>query len=160
MDYHRQNGVDIRIGRIFNTYGPRMAVEDGRVISNFVVQALRGKPLTVYGDGSQTRSFCYASDMVRGLLALMDSGRLEGPMNLGNPDEFPILEVAETIIRITKSSSRIVHEPLPQDDPVRRCPDITRARTQLGWTPEVGLEEGLKRTVEYFRSKIAAGSNP
>jgi UDP-glucuronate decarboxylase len=151
MDYHRQNQVEIRIGRIFNTYGPRMAVEDGRVISNLVVQALRGESLTIYGDGSQTRSFCYVTDMIRGLTALMDAPDMTGPVNLGNDEEYPILQVAETILRLTGSGSRIVHKPLPEDDPTQRCPDISRAREALNWSPEVGLEEGLEKTIAYFR---------
>jgi UDP-glucuronate decarboxylase len=151
MDYHRQNKVEIRICRIFNTYGPRMAVEDGRVISNLIVQALRGEPLTIYGDGSQTRSFCYVTDMIRGLTALMETPELSGPVNLGNAEEYPILQVAETILRLTGSTSRIAHKPLPEDDPMQRCPDITKAREALNWTPQVGLEEGLEKTIAYFK---------
>jgi UDP-glucuronate decarboxylase len=154
MDYHRQNRVQIRIARIFNTYGPRMAVEDGRVISNFIVQALRGEPLTVYGDGTQTRSFCYVSDMIRGLMDMMEAPDLTGPINLGNPEEHPISEVAERIIRMTGSSSSIAHQPLPADDPVRRRPDISLAQTRLNWTPGVDLEEGLERTIAYFKAII------
>ncbi|MBM3296370.1 MAG: SDR family oxidoreductase [Candidatus Aminicenantes bacterium] len=156
MDYHRQNRVAVRIARIFNTYGPRMAVKDGRVVSNFIVQALRGEPLTVYGDGSQTRSFCYVSDLIEGLHGLMESGDLTGPVNLGNPSEFTILELAESILKQTKSRSPIVHKPLPQDDPVQRCPDITLAGSRLGWRPRVGLEEGLERTIAYFKEKLNA----
>lgn len=153
FDYHRQNGVDVRVVRIFNTYGPRMAFEDGRVVSNFVVQALRGEPLTLYGDGSQTRSFCYVSDLVRGLCALMD-GEHTGPVNMGNPHEVTIRELAETILRLTGSSSAIVHEPAPVDDPVRRKPDITKARELLDWEPRVSLEEGLRLTIEEFRQRL------
>lgn len=154
MDYHRQNEVQIRICRIFNTYGPRMAVDDGRVISNFIVQALRGEPLTVYGDGSQTRAFCYVSDMIKGLTAMMEQPEFTGPVNLGSPEEHPIREIAERIIRMTGSSSRIVHRPLPEDDPIQRCPDNTLAAQRLGWAPEVGLDEGLEKTVAYFRDKL------
>lgn len=154
FDYHRQNQVDARIVRIFNTYGPRMAIDDGRVVSNFIVQALRGEPLTIYGDGSQTRSFCYVSDLVRGLVAMMNAPDFTGPVNLGNPSEFTIGELAETVLRMTRSRSPIIHKPLPQDDPVRRCPDISLAKARLGWEPVVGLEEGLGRTVEYFERKL------
>ncbi len=154
FDYHRQNQVDARIVRIFNTYGPRMAVDDGRVVSNFIVQALRGEPLTIYGDGSQTRSFCYVSDLVRGLAAMMDHPDLTGPVNLGNPGEFTIGELAEAVLRLTRSGSKIIRKPLPQDDPVRRCPDITLAKSRLGWEPKVGLEEGLALTIEYFERKL------
>jgi len=154
MDYHRQNRVQIRIARIFNTYGPRMAVEDGRVISNFIVQALRGEPLTVYGDGTQTRSFCYVSDMIRGIMDMMEEPDLVGPVNLGNPEEHPIGEVADRIIRMTKSSSRIVHRPLPPDDPIRRRPDISLAQDRLKWTPTIDLQEGLERTIAYFKPLI------
>jgi len=154
MDYHRQNEVQSRICRIFNTYGPRMAVDDGRVISNFIVQALRGEPLTVYGDGSQTRAFCYVSDMIKGLTAMMEQPEFIGPVNLGSPEEHPIREIAERIIRMTGSSSRIVHRPLPEDDPIQRCPDNTLAAQRLGWAPEVGLDEGLEKTVAYFRDKL------
>jgi UDP-glucuronate decarboxylase len=154
MDYHRQNKVEIRIARIFNTYGPRMAADDGRVVSNFVVQALSGAPLTIYGDGSHTRSFCYVSDTIAGLVRLMETGDLAGPVNLGNPTESPVLELAEIVLRLTGSRSKIVHKPLPQDDPVRRCPDIGLARARLGWEPKVSLEEGLERTIAYFRGKL------
>ena len=155
MDYYRQNKVDIKIARIFNTYGPRMAQNDGRVVSNFIVQALKGEELTVYGDGSQTRSFCYVSDLVRALAAMMDSQDFRGPVNLGNPEEFTIMELAEKVIRLTGSSSRIIHKPLPSDDPVRRCPDITLAKSTLDWTPTVALEDGLKETIAYFRKLLA-----
>jgi UDP-glucuronate decarboxylase len=154
MDYHRQNNVDIKIVRIFNTYGPRMAIDDGRVVSNFIVQALKGKPLAVYGDGSQTRSFCYVSDLVEGLLAMMGLDDTIGPVNLGNPDEFTILALAEKIIELTSSSSLIVHEPMPADDPPRRCPDISYATDKLHWAPKVGLEEGLMKTISYFKEKL------
>ena len=153
FDYHRQNNVDIRVVRIFNTYGPRMAVNDGRVISNFIVQALKGEPLTVYGDGSQTRSFCYVDDMVEGIIRAMESDYI-GPINLGNPEEITILELAEKIISLTGSKSKIEFKPLPPDDPVRRRPDISLAKKVLNWEPKVPLEEGLKRTIEYFRKVI------
>jgi len=154
MDYHRQNKVESRIARIFNTYGPRMAVDDGRVVSNFIVQALRGEPLTVNGDGLQTRSFCYVSDMIDGLLRLMEAEDMSGPVNLGNPQEYPVLELAETVLRLTKSRSAVVHKPLPSDDPIRRRPDIGLARANLGWEPKVPLEEGLGLTIDYFREKL------
>ena len=154
MDYHRQNGVDVRIVRIFNTYGPRMAINDGRVVSNFIVQALRGEPLSVYGDGTQTRSFCYVDDLVEGVVRMMNTEGTTGPINLGNPEEFTILELAETIIRLTNSPSRIEFRPLPPDDPVRRQPDISLAREVLGWSPKVGLEEGLKRTIAWFKERL------
>lgn len=154
MDYHRQNKVDIKIARIFNTYGPRMAVNDGRAISNFVIQALRGEDLTVYGDGSQTRSFCYVSDLIQALLALIGTEDLTGPVNLGNPEEHSILEVAEKIIKLSKSASKIVHRPLPADDPLRRRPDISLAKKKLSWTPHVKLDEGLERTIAYFKDKL------
>jgi dTDP-glucose 4,6-dehydratase len=153
MAYHRAHGVDTRIVRIFNTHGPRMQVSDGRAVPNFMAQAIRGEPLTVYGDGSQTRSLCYVSDLVRGVLADLERGD-ELPVNLGNPHEVTMLELARTIIRLAGSKSTIVHRPLPIDDPMRRQPDITRARTMLEWQPEVGLEDGLRRTLEYFRSVL------
>ncbi|MBN2431261.1 MAG: SDR family oxidoreductase [Acidobacteria bacterium] len=156
MDYHRQNGVDIRIVRIFNTYGPHMHVDDGRVVSNFIVQALRNQPLTIYGDGTQTRSFCYVTDLLDGLVRLMDNETgCIGPVNMGNPDEFTIRELAEKIIALTGSPSPLVHEDLPADDPVRRRPDITLARQTLGWEPKVPLEEGLRHTIGYFRELLA-----
>lgn len=155
MDYHRQNKVDIQIARIFNTYGPRMAVNDGRAISNFIVQALKGDPLTVYGDGSQTRSFCYVSDLIQALIALMEINEFPGPVNLGNPEEISLLEVAEKIIKLTKSSSKITHKPLPADDPLRRCPDISLAKKKLGWEPRVKLEEGLEKTISHFKDKLS-----
>jgi UDP-glucuronate decarboxylase len=150
MDYHRQNGVDVRIARIFNTYGPRMWEKDGRVVSNFIVQALTCKPLTVYGDGKQTRSFCYVSDLVRGLKMMMETPGITGPINLGNPEEFTMIELAELIREMTGTSSPIKFEPLPQDDPVRRRPDISLAKQLLGWEPAVPLREGLKLTIDYF----------
>ena len=150
MDYHRQNGVDIRIIRIFNTYGPRMAEHDGRVVSNFITQALRGEDITVYGDGSQTRSFCYVSDLVEGMIRMMNCDGFTGPVNLGNPAETSILEFAERIISLTGSSSKIVFKPLPADDPKQRQPDITLAGEKLGWKPVVPVEEGLKNTIDYF----------
>jgi UDP-glucuronate decarboxylase len=155
MDYHRQNRVDVKIVRIFNTYGPRMAVSDGRVVSNFIVQALRGEEITVYGDGSQTRSFCYVDDLIEGLIRMMNSpAGFTGPVNIGTPDEFTILDLARTLIRMTGSSSRIVFKELPQDDPVQRKPDISLAQDRLGWSPRVSLEEGLKRTIANFQARI------
>ncbi len=154
MAYQRTHQVDTRIIRIFNTHGPRMQVSDGRAVPNFMAQAIRGEPLTVYGDGIQTRSLCYISDLVRGVLAALDKGD-ELPVNLGNPQEVTVLELAETIIRLSGSTSEIEHRPLPVDDPKQRQPDITRARELLGWQPEVRLEDGLRRTLEYFRSVLA-----
>jgi UDP-glucuronate decarboxylase len=154
MDYHRQNRVDIKIVRIFNTYGPRMAVNDGRVVSNFIVQALRGDPMTIYGDGSQTRSFCYVTDLIEGLHRMMESENFIGPVNIGNPGEFTIAELAELVLKITKSKSKIVRQPLPSDDPVRRRPDISLAKAKLAWEPKVPLEEGLSVTVDYFKEKL------
>jgi len=155
MDYHRQNYVDVKIVRIFNTYGPRMAVQDGRVVSNFIVQALKREAITVYGDGSQTRSFCYVDDLIDGLIRMMDSPEgFTGPVNMGNPEEFTIRQLAETVIRMTGSRSRIIYRPLPQDDPVRRRPDIALAREKLGWEPRTPLSEGLEKTIAYFRKVI------
>jgi len=154
MDYHRQNKVDVRIVRIFNTYGPRMAINDGRVVSNFIVQALRNEPLTIYGDGNQTRSFCYVSDLIQGLIAMMESNDFIGPMNLGNPAECTILDLAKKIIGLTKSSSKIIHKPLPLDDPVRRRPDISLAKEKINWMPETELEKGLLKTIDYFKSRV------
>lgn len=155
FDYHRQNGVNIKVVRIFNTYGPRMHPNDGRVVSNFIVQALTGREITVYGDGSQTRSFCYVDDLVEGLVRMMNGpGDFPGPVNLGNPTEFTILELAEEAIRLTGSASRIVFKPLPLDDPLQRRPDITLARKSLNWAPETDLETGLERTVDYFRTVL------
>jgi UDP-glucuronate decarboxylase len=156
MDYHRQNQVDIRIVRIFNTYGPRMALNDGRVMSNFITQALRGKPLSIYGDGSHTRSFCYVSDMVKGMIAMMEHEEFTGPVNLGNPQEISIAELAESIIKTTGSTGGIEYQPLPPDDPVRRCPDITLAKDKLGWQPEIDFKTGLSQTIEYFKNKLEA----
>ena len=154
MDYHRQNNVDIRIARIFNTYGPRMAERDGRVVSNFTVQALRGEDITVYGDGSQTRSFCFVSDLVEGLIRLMNTDDFTGPVNLGNPVETSILEFAERIIKLTGSSSKVIFHPLPADDPRQRQPDISLAKERLGWHPTVDLESGLKKTIDYFAGVV------
>ena len=156
MDYHRQNEVDIRIVRIFNTYGPRMALNDGRVISNFITQALRGQPLTIYGDGNHTRSFCYVSDMVKGMIAMMEQDEFTGPVNLGNPQELSIAELAESIIESTGSKAGIEYQPLPPDDPVRRCPDISLAKAQLNWQPEIDFKTGLSQTIEYFKNKLEA----
>jgi dTDP-glucose 4,6-dehydratase len=153
MAYNRTHQVETRIVRIFNTHGPRMQVSDGRAVPNFMAQALRGEPITVYGDGSQTRSLCYVSDLVRGVLAALDGGD-EFPVNLGNPQEVTVLQLAETIVRLTGSRSRIVHRDLPVDDPKQRRPDISRARELLGWEPEVSLEDGLAKTLEYFRSVV------
>jgi UDP-glucuronate decarboxylase len=151
FDYHRQNAVDIRVIRIFNTYGPRMLYNDGRVVSNFIVQALRGDDLTLYGDGSQTRSFCYVDDLIEGMIRMMDQDLEIGPVNLGNPGEFTVLELAEIVLRLTGSRSKLTFKPLPQDDPARRRPDITKAKSVLGWEPKVALEDGLKETIAYFR---------
>ena len=158
FDYHRQNGVKIKVIRIFNTYGPRMHPHDGRVVSNFIVQALRGEDITVYGDGSQTRSFCYVDDLIDGMMRMMATpAEVTGPVNLGNPGEFTILELAEQVIRLTGAKSRVIRKPLPQDDPCRRRPDISLAQRVLGgWTPAVPLEEGLKRTIAYFRERLAS----
>jgi UDP-glucuronate decarboxylase len=158
MDYHRQHRLDIKILRIFNTYGPRMDAADGRVVSNFIVQALTGKPLTIYGDGSQTRSFCYYSDLVAGMIAMMDTpGDFTGPCNLGNPAEFTMSELAQEVIELTGSKSEIVYLPLPQDDPRQRQPDISLAKDRLGWTPRVALRDGLKDTVAYFDRLLSDG---
>jgi UDP-glucuronate decarboxylase len=154
MDYHRQNRVDIRIARIFNTYGPRMVENDGRVVSNFIVQALRGEELTIYGRGEQTRSFCYVTDLIEGLVRLMNAEGLYEPVNLGNPGEFTIAELAHLVSELCNVEPTIKYLPLPQDDPTQRQPDITRAREHLGWTPTVPLREGLERTVEYFAARI------
>jgi nucleoside-diphosphate-sugar epimerase len=153
MAYHRYHDVDVRIVRIFNTYGPRMRPSDGRVVSNFLMQALQGKPLTVYGEGMQTRSFCYVEDEVRGFLALLDSDYV-GPVNIGNPGEFTMLELADLVLEVTGSSSEIVFEPLPVDDPTQRRPDITLAKSLLGWEPSIDLREGLARTAEYFKTVL------
>jgi len=153
MAYHRHHGLDTRIVRIFNTYGPRMRPKDGRVVSNFIVQALRGDPLTVYGDGSQSRSFCYVDDLIDGIVRLYERGGHE-PTNIGNPIEFTMLELAELVLKLTGSRSKLVHKPLPTDDPRQRQPDITKARTELGWEPAIPLEEGLRRTIPYFRDLV------
>jgi UDP-glucuronate decarboxylase len=153
FDYHRQNDVDIRVVRIFNTYGPRMLENDGRVVSNFIVQALRGQPLTIYGEGNQTRSFCYASDLVEGIMRLMNGEHI-GPMNLGNPGEYTILQLAQAVQQLVNPDAPLKYEPLPQDDPRRRKPDITKAQSWLGWEPQVPLMEGLKLTIEDFRSRM------
>ena len=157
FDYHRQHGLAIKVARIFNTYGPRMHPADGRVVSNFIIQALTGEPITIYGDGSQTRSFCFVDDLIRGFVALMESDEgVTGPINLGNPSEFTIRELAEKIIALTGSKSEIVSRPLPADDPRQRQPDIGRARSVLGWEPSVALDEGLKATIDYFRTFVVA----
>ncbi len=156
FDYHRQHSLDIRVARIFNTYGPRMAADDGRVVSNFIVQALRGEPLTIYGDGSQTRSFCYVDDLVSGLIALMENASNDpGPVNLGNPGEFTMLELASLVLEMTGSSSPIEHRDLPADDPKQRQPNIDKAKKVLGWEPSVPLREGLAKTIDYFRSQLS-----
>ena len=152
FDYHRQNKVPIKVARIFNTYGPRMHPADGRVVSNFIMQALRNEPITIYGDGSQTRSFCYVDDLIRGLISLMETGPdVTGPINIGNPNEFTVRELAEKVIELTGSSSRIVQEPLPQDDPRQRQPNIAKAKADLDWEPTVELADGLVKTIDYFR---------
>jgi UDP-glucuronate decarboxylase len=155
FDYHRQFGIEIRVARIFNTHGERMLENDGRVVSNFVVQALKGIPLTIYGDGSQTRSFCYVSDLVEGLMRLMN-GSYIGPVNLGNPGEYTILQLAQTIQNMIDPTTEIIFKPLPQDDPQRRQPDISQAKSHLGWEPTVQLKEGLSKTIAYFRDRISA----
>lgn len=154
FDYHRQNGVDIRVVRIFNTYGPRMLPNDGRVVSNFIVQALQGQDITLFGDGSQTRSFCYVSDLVDGLVGMMSQDSCIGPVNLGNPNEMTIKELAEKVVVMTGSSSKLVYRPLPSDDPTRRKPDISRAQDKLGWQAQVHLDQGLAETVAYFKTQI------
>ncbi len=154
FDYHRENKVDIRVVRIFNTYGPRMHEADGRVVSNFIVQALRGDDITIYGDGSQTRSFCYVDDLIEGFVRFMAQTETVGPLNLGNPGEFTMKQLAELTLKLVGGKSRLVHKPLPSDDPKQRQPDITLARKVLQWEPKVPLEEGLKRTIEYFRGRV------
>jgi UDP-glucuronate decarboxylase len=157
FDYHRQFGLPVKVARIFNTYGPRMHPEDGRVVSNFIVQALRGEPITIYGEGSQTRSFCYVDDLIAGLMSLMATPpEFTGPVNLGNPVEFRILDLAELILKMTKSNSKLVFKPLPQDDPKQRKPNISLAQERLSWTPQTSLEEGLERTIHYFSSLLGA----
>ncbi|MDX2109915.1 MAG: UDP-glucuronic acid decarboxylase family protein [Verrucomicrobiota bacterium] len=154
FDYHRQNRVDIRIVRIFNTYGPRMNANDGRVVSNFVVQALRGEPITIYGSGSQTRSFCYCDDLIEGIMRLMEQTETVGPVNVGNPGEFTMIELAELVLKLTGSKSKLVFKPLPQDDPLQRKPDITLAKKYLNWEPKVPLAEGLERTIHFFKKDL------
>jgi len=154
FDYHRENKIDIRVVRIFNTYGPRMHPNDGRVVSNFIMQALRGEDITIYGDGSQTRSFCYVDDLIEGFVRLMNQDEIIGPVNIGNPGEFTMLQLAELVIKLTASKSSLVHKPLPSDDPKQRRPDITLAKKHLGWEPTIPLEEGLSRTIAYFRTQI------
>jgi len=154
FDYHRENGVDIRVVRIFNTYGPRMHPNDGRVVSNFIVQALKGEDITIYGDGTQTRSFCYVDDLIEGFLRLMAQTETVGPVNIGNPGEFTMLQLAELTLKLVGGPSKIVHRPLPADDPKQRRPDITLAKKHLGWEPAVPLEEGLKRTIAYFKTQV------
>ena len=159
FDYHRQHKLRIKVVRIFNTYGPRMHPNDGRVVSNFIMQALRGEPITLYGDGSQTRAFCFVSDLVEGFIRLMATpDDVTGPVNIGNPHEIPVSELAHRVVRLTNSKSEIVYRPLPQDDPTQRCPDITLARRVLGWEPTVALDDGLARTVDYFRGMVAASN--
>jgi UDP-glucuronate decarboxylase len=150
FDFHRQYGTQIKVARIFNTYGPNMHPEDGRVVSNFIVQAIQGRDISIYGDGTQTRSFCYVEDLIDGLVRLMESTNLTGPINLGNPKEFTMLELAQMILEITGSLSKIVFEPLPSDDPRQRKPDISLAKSNLNWQPRIELREGLKRTIDYF----------
>ena len=155
FDYYRQHGLKIKVARIFNTYGPRMHPNDGRVVSNFIVQALRGKPITIYGDGSQTRSFCYVDDMVAGFVRLMDApDDVTGPINLGNPGEFTILQLAKLVVKMTDAKSELIYEPLPEDDPLQRCPNITLAKEKLNWQPNVQLEQGLEKTITYFSETI------
>lgn len=154
FDYHREHGVEIRVIRIFNTYGPRMNPDDGRVVSNFIVQALKGEDITIYGDGKQTRSFCYVDDLVDGMYRMMNAEDFTGPVNLGNPGEFTMTELAQKVLVLTDSSSKLVHCPLPSDDPTQRKPVIDLAKDKLGWEPKVGLEEGLKKTIEYFQNLV------
>jgi UDP-glucuronate decarboxylase len=155
FDYQRQFGTDIRVARIFNTYGPRMAPDDGRVVSNFIVQALRNEPITIYGDGSQTRSFCFVDDLIAGIYTFTTKDDLiTGPINLGNPNEFSMIELANSVIELTKSNSKVIQMPLPSDDPKQRRPDISKAKELLDWTPRIELTEGLTRTIEYFKNRI------
>ena len=151
FDYHRENKVDVRVVRIFNTYGPKMLPDDGRVVSNFIVQALKGEDLTIYGDGSQTRSFCYMDDLLEAMVRTMDQEETVGPINIGNPKEFTIRQLAETVLKKVQSSSKLVEKPLPSDDPTQRKPDISKAKQILDWEPKVELEEGLEKTIPYFR---------
>ena len=156
VNYHQEHQLEVRIIRIFNTYGPHMDPNDGRVISNFITQALRGQPITIYGDGMQTRSFCYCDDLIRGMMLMMDQDQSIGPVNIGNPGEYTMLQLAQEVLRaIPESKSTIQHVPLPQDDPKQRCPDITKAKSLLGWSPEIDLRTGLARTVEYYRAELA-----
>lgn len=157
MNYHREHAVEVRIIRIFNTYGPRMDPNDGRVISNFITQALRGEPLTIYGEGSQTRSFCYVDDLLAGMMKLMDQEEHTGPINIGNPTENSMLELAEKVIEVTESHSKLAYRDLPADDPKRRCPNIDKAQSLLGWSPKVSLDEGLRKTVAYYRQQLSRG---
>jgi dTDP-glucose 4,6-dehydratase len=162
MAYHRYHGIDTRIVRIFNTYGPRMRPHDGRVVSNFIVQALQQEPLTVYGNGEQTRSFCYVEDEIAGIVKLLmapDTADIHDPVNIGNPHELTVMEIARKVLSLTGSSSKVIHEPLPQDDPKVRRPDITRAQKLLGWNPTIALEEGLRRTIDYFKTKLESASS-
>ncbi len=152
--YHREYATDIRVARLFNTYGPRMHPNDGRVVSNFIVQALRAEDITIYGEGQQTRSFCYVDDLIGGLIAFMEQEQTTGPINLGNPTETTMLQLAETVIRLTGSSSKLVFQPLPMDDPKQRCPDVSKAVALLGWEPRVSLDDGLKETIAYFRQRL------
>jgi UDP-glucuronate decarboxylase len=155
FDYLRQHNLSIRVARIFNTYGPRMMPNDGRVVSNFIVQALKGDPITIYGDGMQTRSFCYVDDLIEGFIRLMRvDDKITGPMNLGNPNEFTIRQLAETVLKLTKTSSSLIEKPLPEDDPMQRCPDISYAKEILEWEPTIELEEGLERTISYFKNVL------
>ena len=155
FDYFRQHHLEIKVMRIFNTYGPRMHLNDGRVVSNFIVQALQNKPITIYGDGSQTRSFCYVSDLIEGMIKFMDSDKtITGPMNIGNPNEFTMLKLAELVLRLTSSQSKIIFKPLPEDDPKQRQPNISLAKNKLGWEPKVKLEDGLKETIKYFKEVL------
>ena len=161
FDYHRQHGIDVKVARIFNTYGPRMHASDGRVVSNFIVQALRGEDITIFGDGSQTRSFCYVDDLIEGILRLMDAGEdVHGPINIGNPREFTIRQLAEAVLAKVGGNSKLVQKPLPQDDPLQRRPDISRARALLDWQPTVELDEGLGRTIAYFRRVVTEDAQP
>ena len=154
MNYHREHKLEIRIARIFNTYGPRMDPHDGRVVSNFITQALQGTPLTIFGEGRQTRSFCYVDDLVEGFIRLMDQNTTTGPINLGNPGEFTMLELAQLVLKLTGSKSTLKHEPLPADDPKQRCPDVTKAKTILDWSPKIALEQGLQKTIPYYKQAL------
>jgi len=155
FDYHRENGVDIRVIRIFNTYGPRMCPDDGRVVSNFIVQALKGEDITLYGDGSQTRSFCYVDDLVEGMIRIMEQEESVGPINLGNPSEFTIRQLAEKVLEKTASPSRLIEEPLPEDDPTQRRPDVSLVKSLTDWTPQIELDEGLDKTIAYFKKTLS-----